>query len=30
VTVIGLQICCCVQSFIKIGSRFLPPDAHNC
>jgi len=29
-TVTGFQICSCVERFIKIGSRFLPPDLHNC
>ena len=30
VTVIVVRICCCIPNFIKIGSRFRPPDAHNC
>ena len=30
VTVIAVLICCCVPNFIKIGSRVLPPDSHNC
>jgi len=30
VTVIKVLICCCVQNFIKIGSRVRPPDARNC
>jgi len=30
VTVIVVLICCCIPNFNKIGSRFRPPDAHNC
>ena len=29
-TVIVVLTCCCVQNFIKIGSRVQPPDVHNC
>jgi len=30
VTFVLVLTCCCVPNFIKIGSRFRHPDAHNC
>ena len=30
VTVIAVRICYCIPNFNKIGSRFRPPDTHNC
>jgi len=29
-TVIAVITCCCIKNFINIGSRILPPDAHDC